>query len=707
MKKLIRFKCSAQLGCLPLNLSKLSLTLMLAVPGVLVAVPARAQQNAIVQAPASSSTISSSTASRNRMDQRVAAGDDFNRYANGGWEDATEIPADKGSWGIFGQLSEDTDKKVVKLIEQAAQATAGSEARKVADFYQAYLDMASINQLGLAPLQAQLQRIDALTNKSALSSYLGQQLRADVDPLNVTNLSTENLFGLWVAQDFHDHSRYTGYLLQGGLGMPDREYYVSRNPKMAALRSSYRTHIANMLGLAGVADAEAAAQRVMALETQIARSHVSREISSNVLKADTSWRSADFSRLAPGMDWPAYFAAAELSAQASFMVWHPSALKGAAKLVAATSLDSWKDYLRFHAINQHASVLPQAFVDQKFAFYGAALNGTPEPAPRWKNAVAATNNSLAEVLGKLYAEQHFSPQAKAKVQDMVVNILAAFSQRIAALDWMAASTKAEAQAKLKVMYVGVGYPDKWRDYSGLQVSATDAYGNQERTEIFAYQQAKAKLGKAVDATEWCMYPQEVNAVNMPMQNALNFPAAILQAPFFDLAVSDAVNYGAIGAIIGHEISHSFDNSGAQFDAKGELRNWWSKADLAHFQKSSKALVAQYSAYKPFPDLAINGQQTLDENIADLAGLQVAYNAYRSSVANANEETDKEFFLAYAESWRNKFREPSLRNQIATNGHAPAAYRVLTVRNLDAWYPAFNVQSGQRLYLAPKARVRVW
>ncbi|AZP14308.1 M13 family metallopeptidase [Undibacterium parvum] len=707
MKNAIRFKSSAQRGELPASLRKLSLALMLALPGVLLAVPASAQQGAIVQAPAGTSTISNPTASRSGMDSRVAAGDDFNRYANGGWEDATEIPADKSSWGIFGQLSEDTDKKVLKLIEQAAQAAAGSEARKVSDFYQAYLDMASIHQLGLAPLQAQLQRIDALTNKSALSSYLGQQLRADVDPINATNLSTENLFGLWVAQGFHDHSRYTGYLLQGGLGMPDREYYVSRNPKMAALRLKYQAHIASMLGLAGVADAEAAAGRVMALETQIARSHVSREISSNVLKADTSWRKSDFVKQARGLDWDAYFAAAGLADQTSFMVWHPTALKGAAKLVAAISIDSWKDYLRFHAINQRASVLPQAFVDQKFAFYGAALNGTPEPAPRWKNAVAATNHSLGEVLGKLYAEQHFSPQAKAKVQGMVVNILAAFSQRISALDWMAASTKAEAQAKLKAMYVGVGYPDKWRDYSGLQVSATDAYGNQERAEIFAYQQAKAKLGKAVDATEWCMNPQEVNAVNMPMQNALNFPAAILQAPFFDLTASDAVNYGAIGAIIGHEISHSFDDSGAQFDAKGELRNWWSKADLAHFQKSSKALVAQYSAYKPFPDLAINGQQTLDENIADLAGLQVAYNAYRSSVTNANEASDHEFFLAYAESWRNKFREPALRNQIATNGHAPAAYRVLTVRNLDAWYPAFNVQTGQRLYLAPKARVRVW
>ncbi|MFZ6747727.1 M13 family metallopeptidase [Undibacterium sp. Ren11W] len=699
MKKTILTQHIIERSRVPASWRRLSLALMLT---TVTAASALAQQ-----APIGQTLTNLSAPGRSGMDQRVAAGDDFNRYVNGGWEDATEIPADKSSWGIFGQLSEDTDKKILKLIEQAAQATAGSEARKVANFYQAYLDTASINQLGLAPLMSQMKRIDGLADKSALAAYLGQQLRADVDPINATNLSTENLFGLWVAQGFHDHRHYTGYLLQGGLGLPDREYYVSRNPKMAALRLKYQAHIASMLGLAGVADAEAAAGRVMALETQIARSHATRETTSNVLKADTTWRKTDFVRQARGLDWDAYFAAAGLAEQTSFMVWHPTALKGAAKLVTAISLDSWKDYLRFHAINQRASVLPQAFVDQKFAFYGAALNGTPEQAPRWKNAVAATNNSLGEVLGKLYAEQHFSPQAKAKVQGMVVNILAAFSQRISALDWMAASTKAEAQAKLKAMYVGVGYPDKWRDYSGLQVSATDAYGNLDRAEIFAYQQAKAKLGKTVDVTEWCMNPQEVNAVNMPMQNALNFPAAILQAPFFDLAASDAVNYGAIGATIGHEISHSFDDSGAQFDAKGELRNWWSKADLAHFQKSSKALVAQYSAYKPFPDLAINGQQTLGENIADLAGLQVAYNAYRSAVATANEESDKEFFLAYAESWRSKAREQALRNQITSNEHAPAAYRVLTVRNLDAWYPVFNVQAGQRLYLAPKSRVRVW
>lgn len=679
-----------------LGMRRCSVVLMLALAAILASGGVLAQQAQAV-----------AVANRSGMDMRVAAGDDFNRYVNGGWEDATEIPADKSSWGIFAQLSEETDKKVLKLIEQAGQAELGSEARKLADFYQAFLDIANITQLGLTPILAQMKSIEALADKPALAAYLGQQLRADVDPINATNLSTENLFGLWVAQGFHDHKLYTGYLLQGGLGLPDREYYVSRNPKMAALRLKYQAHIASMLRLAGVADAELAAARVMTLETQIARSHATREITSNVLKADTTWRKADFGRQARGLDWDAYFSAAGLAEQTSFMVWHPTALRGAAKLVEAIPLANWKDYLRFHAINQHASVLPQAFVDQKFAFYGAALNGTPEQAPRWKNAVATSNNSLGEVLGKLYAEQYFSPQAKAKVQSMVVNILGAFSQRISALDWMAASTKAEAQAKLKAMYVGVGYPDKWRDYSSLQVSPNDAYGNLERAEIFAYQQAKAKLGKPVDVTEWCMNPQEVNAVNMPMQNALNFPAAILQAPFFDLTASDAVNYGAIGATIGHEISHSFDDSGAQFDAKGELRNWWSKSDLAHFQKSSKALVAQYSAYKPFPDLAINGQQTLGENIADLAGLQVAYKAYRSSVATANEESDKEFFLAYAESWRNKAREQALRNQITSNEHAPAAYRVLTVRNLDAWYPAFNVQAGQRLYLAPKARVRVW
>ena len=439
--------------------------------------------------------------------------------------------------------------------------------------------------------------------------------------------------------------------------------------------------------------------------------HAPREDTSNVLKADNTWTQADFNKKAAGIDWAHYFAAAGLTQQASFIIWHPGAIKGEAALVNSVALADWQDYLRFHAINSHASVLPKAFADQKFAFYGTTLSGTPEQQPRNRRAIDMVSGSLGDALGKMYVTKYFSPEAKAKVRTLVSNLLDAFSQRIATLDWMAASTKAEAQAKLKTMYVGVGYPDTWRDFSGLEIRADDAFGNLERAKAYTYSQAVAKLGKPVDVAQWCMVAQEINAVNMPMQNAINFPAAILQAPYFDINASDAANYGSIGATIGHEISHSFDDSGAQFDSKGELRNWWQKSDFSHFKKSARALVAQYSAYRPFPDLAINGQQTLSENIADLAGLNVAYDAFHHAAGKQDAQTnlrlDQEFFLSFAESWRGVEREQALRRQITTNEHAPDAFRVYTVRNLDAWYNAFNVQPGDKLYLSEKNRVRVW
>ncbi|PRC90919.1 M13 family metallopeptidase [Solimicrobium silvestre] len=645
------------------------------------------------------------------MNTGVKPGDDFNAYANGGWEKTAVIPADQSSWGIFGEINERTNKQLSALIQAATQAAPGSEERKVGDFYTAFMDTATIEKTGIAPLKARLDSISALKNKADLSTYLGANLKADVDPINATSVWTENLFGMWISQGFHDNTTYTAYLLQGGLGLPDREYYLTKNPKMVELRAKYRAYVAAMLKLAGIANPEQAAIRVVNLEQKIAITHAPREDTSNVLKADNTWAKADFSRKAAGMDWANYFAAAGLTEQASFIIWHPSAVKGEAALVASVSLADWQDYLRFHAINSHASVLPKAFSDQKFAFYGTTMSGTPEQQERSIRAIEMANGSLGDALGKLYVAKHFSPEAKAKVRALVSNLLDAFSQRITTLDWMAPSTKAEAQAKLKSMYVGVGYPDTWRDFSGLEIRADDAFGNLERAQAYTYQQALAKLGKPVDVAQWCMVAQEINAVNMPMQNAINFPAAILQAPYFDINASDAANYGSIGATIGHEISHSFDDSGAQFDSKGELRNWWQKSDFSHFKKSAKALAAQYSAYRPFPDLAINGQQTLSENIADLAGLNVAYDAFHKASGKQDAATDKrldqEFFLSYAESWRGVEREQALRRQITTNEHAPDSFRVFTVRNLDAWYGAFDVQAGEKLYLAPKDRVRVW
>jgi endothelin-converting enzyme/putative endopeptidase len=635
-------------------------------------------------------------------------GDDFFAWANGQWLTKTEIPADRSRWGAMDSLAEDTNQRIVKLIEEAGKdKNASPEARKVADFYGAYMNEAGIEARGTAPLKPALDKIAAIKDKAALTRALGESLRADVDPLNATDFFTENVFGLWVAQGLHDTAHHMPYLLQGGLGMPDRAYYLENNERMAGLRTKYQQHIATMLNLAGFKDAEARAAKVFALEVDIANSHATRADSADVQKADNTWTKKDFAANAPGLDWNAFFKAARLSDQDKFIVWHPTAMKGTAALVGKIDLATWKDWLAFHTINQRANLLPKAFADQRFAFYGKDLSGTPQQSVRWKRALGATNEAMDEAVGKLYVAKYFPAENKARLQQMVSNIIDAFSKRVDKLDWMAPATRAQAKEKLKTLYVGVGYPDKWKSYAGLKVEPNDAFGNAVRAEQFHYAEEIAKLHKKPDRTEWAMPPQLVNAVNLPLQNALNFPAAILQPPFFDPKAPDATNYGSIGAIIGHEISHSFDDQGAQFDAQGRLRDWWTKEDLEHFKAASSKLVAQYSAYKPFSDLNVNGQLTLSENLADLAGLAASYDAYRAAAKNANEESDRQFFIGYAQSWRTKAREAAERRGILTDGHAPPQYRTATVRNMDAWYKAFDVKPGQALYLPPEERVRVW
>jgi putative endopeptidase len=386
---------------------------------------------------------------------------------------------------------------------------------------------------------------------------------------------------------------------------------------------------------------------------------------------------------------------------------------GIASLVGSEPLETWKLYLKFHQLSHFANYLPTAFVDEHFAFYGKAMNGTPQLQERWKRAIRFTNDALGDAVGRLYVDHYFPPQAKARIEELVRHLLAAFAVRIDHLNWMAPETKVKAKAKLATLKVGVGYPQHWRDYTALEVKRDDAFGNAQRAELFEYRRNLAKLGQPVDRSEWVMVPQEVNAVNLPAMNALNFPAAILQPPYFDPKQPAAMNYGAIGAIIGHEISHSFDDEGALFDASGKRQNWWTDSDFAHFRASAAVLVKQFNAYQPFPDLNINGQQTLSENIADVAGLAAAYSAYhlslkgKSAPAVAGFTGDQQFFIAFGQSWRQKSREPSLRQQIITDGHAPTQYRVETVRNIDAWYPAFNVKPGESLYLAPTERVRMW
>jgi putative endopeptidase len=648
------------------------------------------------------------------IDRTVAPGDDFFAYANGAWLKANEIPPDRSSYGTGAQVAELTAKRTAELIRAAAATSeSGSEARKVGDYYASYMDEEHIEALGLAPLQPALQRIDAIKDRKDLARALGASLRADVDVLNSTNFQTPNLFGLWVAQDLDDPSRYAPFLLQGGLLLPDRDFYLDPAAPMAAIRAKYQQHIAAMLELAHQPDPQGSAARIFALEQGMAKVHGGRAESEDVLKGNNHWRSADFPRRAPGLDWPAFFSAAGLEHQKSFVVWQPAAVTGLAALTASEPLDTWKEYLRFHLLDVNARYLPKAYVTEAFEFFGHTLTGTPQQRDRWKRAVDDTSFALGEAVGKLYVERYFPPAEKARAQAMVKNLLSAFATRIDHLEWMAPQTRVEAKAKLAALKVGVGYPDHWIDYSGLEVVRGDALGNAERARLFEYHRNLKKFGTPVDRSEWAMTPQLVNAVNLPAMNALNFPAAILQPPYFDPQRDEVLDYGAIGATIGHEISHSFDDQGALFDASGRLRNWWTKEDFAHFEAAGQRLAAEFDRYRPFPDVAVNGKLTLSENIADVAGLGAAYNAWRLTLngkpARGADGFSGEqlFFLSFAQSWRDKVREPAARQRLVTDSHAPPEYRADTVRNLDAWYQAFEVKPGEKLYLAPAERVPVW
>jgi putative endopeptidase len=649
------------------------------------------------------------------MDRSVKPGDDFFTYANGTWAATTEIPADRSSYSAGVVLTELTDRRVADLIKEAAsgKAAAGSDLRKVGDFYSGYMDSTAIDAAGLTPLRPTLDSIAAISDRTQLARMLGSTVRADVDMLNNTNVYTENILGLWVAQDLDDPSHYSPFLLQGGLGMPDRDYYLDTSSTMAATRRKYQEHVAAMLTLAKVADAAAKADAIMRLETGIASAHTSREVTGDVTKGNNHWSREDFAAKAPGLEWGTFLTAAGLGATKRFVVWQPGAVRGISALAASEPLETWKDYLTFHAIQSRVAVLPSAYYSQSFAFFGPVLTGAQKPRDRWKRAVGATNDALGFAVGRLYAERYFPPAEKARAQAMVANLIAAFRSRIDRLDWMAPATKAQAKAKLAVLKVGVGYPDRWPGYQGLEVKPGDAFGNAERARLYQLRQSLARLGKPVDRSEWVMTPQTVNAVNLPAMNAMNFPAAILQPPYFDPKRPLAMDYGAMGAIIGHEVSHSFDNQGALFDARGRLHNWWTPGDFKHFEASSAQLVAQYDAYRPFPDLAVKGRQTLGENIADVAGLAAAYDAYHHSLGGKPAPEvqgfsgDQQFFVSYAQSWRAKYRDPALRNRIVTDAHAPNMYRAATVRNLDAWYRAFGVKPGAKLYLAPADRVRVW
>jgi len=645
------------------------------------------------------------------MEHSVRPGDEFYLYANGTWEKKTQMRPDRAFESPASDIYDQHEQKLQDLIQNAAKAQ-DANSRRIADLYRSFMDEAAIETAGIKPLEAQLKAIAAIRDKRQLSGALGKTLRADVDALNMTNFHTDNLFGLWVAPGFDDSEHYHAYLMQGGIVLPDREYYLSDSDAMKEIRTKYQEHIATILKLAAFENAEKRAARIIALEHAIAETHWSLADDNDVHKANNIWKPADFASKAPGLDWAEYFRAAGLNKQASFYVWQSSAFTGESALVASIPLEDWKDWLAFHALERYASVLPKAFADEEFAFWGKTLNGVSVEQPRWRRGVSVVDGHLPSELGRLYVQRYFPPEVKAQVQAMVSNLIAVYRQRLESITWMAPTTKTQAIAKLETLYVGIGYPDRWEE-ENYEVKPDDIVGNLWRSREAKYERERGLIGTVVDDKRWCMSPQTINAVNLPLQNSLNFPAAILQAPSFDAHAPAAANYGAIGAVIGHEISHTFDSEGSAFDSKGRLRNWWTKDDFAHFNAVAARLVAQYDAYKPFPDLALNGKQTLAENIADDAGLAAAYDAYKASLKGqaAPEQNgfngDQQFYIAFAQSWAAKLRDSALRNEVMTDTHSPDHWRVFEVRNQDEWYEAFDVKPDEKLYLAPNDRVQIW
>jgi len=649
------------------------------------------------------------------MDPSVKPGDNFFLYANGAWIARTKIPADRASVGVFTALLDQSRKNVAAVVKEAAQAhaPAGSSQRKVADLYGSYMDEKTVDSLGLKPLQPQLAKVGAIRDKRQLAAMMGSMLRADVDPLNNTNFHTMHLFGLWTSPGFRNSASYAVYLLQGGLVLPSPDYYLSDAGHMEQIRKRYTAHIAAMLRLAGYTDPTVRAAKILALEQSIARVQESLADSEIIQKANNVWSLADFESKAPGLDWGAYFAGAGLAQQKDFYVWQPSAFTGESALVASVPLATWKDWLAFHLLEQYGPLLSQPFEQETFDFEGKVLAGVPQQEPRWKRAVDLVNAELGDDVGQLYAKKYFPPQAKAQAEDLVAHLIVTYHKRLEALTWLAPSTKAEALKKLDSLYVGIGYPEKWKDYSAYVVKPRDLFGNVWRAQLFEYRYNITRIGKPVDRHEWWMEPQTVNAVNLPLQNALNFPAAILQPPFFDAKAPAASNYGAIGTIIGHEISHTFDAEGSAFDAAGALRNWWTAADHEQFEQEAKALEEQYDAYEALPGEHVNGEQTIDENIADLGGVMASFEAYHDSLnGKAAPKIDgfdgeQQFFIAFGQNWGSKVRPAALRRQVLTDPHAPSQFRAAMVRNCDAWYEAFDVRPGEALYLPPDKRVRIW
>jgi len=640
------------------------------------------------------------------IDPAVRAQDDFFKHLNGKWLATTEIPGEMSSWGVFEKLFEDIQPQLRKIIEDAAASADSADKKRIGDFYAAFMDEARLEQLGVAPVKPELARVAALKDKKELATLFAYHSRHNFSvPMDLA-----------IHQDNKDSTKYVVDLVQSGLGMPDRDYYLKKDDaKMAEALAKYEATVAKMLALAGDANALANAKASVAFETKVAQLQWDKVELRDPVKAYNKVPVAKLRDLMPNFDWNTYLSELGIAGKVDYViVSQPSYLKGLDKLMADTPVETLKTYFQWKVLAATAPYLSKDFVETNFEFYGKTLSGATEMRPRWKRGVSATEGALGESIGKVYVEQHFPAANKARMEHLVKNLLVAYKGSIDKIDWMSAKTKLEAQAKLAKFTPKIGYPNKWRDYSKLEIKREDLLGNVLRASAFSVQKELDKLGKPIDRDEWGMTPQTVNAYYNPELNEIVFPAAILQPPFFDASADDAVNYGAIGAVIGHEISHGFDDQGAQYDGDGNLRDWWSARDHKNFKAKTKMLVKQYGAFSPVKGYKVNGELTLGENIADNSGLAIAYKAYKLSLGGKPAPVidgytgEQRFYQGWAQAWRAKMRDAALIRQVTTDPHSPEEFRANgTLRNQPGFYDAFSVKKGDKMYLAPKERVIIW
>jgi putative endopeptidase len=643
------------------------------------------------------------------FDAAIRPQDNLYQYVNHKWIARTEIPADKAVWGAFTELREKTHQQVKELLEAAAADTSAAdpEKRKLGDLYRSFMDEARVDSLGAKPIAAELARIDAVTDYAALPALFAHWSRVGVDvPFDIN-----------VHQDNRDATKYIVDLVQAGLGLPDRDYYLKDDAKLKDVRTKYQAHIARMLAMAGESDAAAAADAasILAFETRMAQAQWTKVENRDPIKTYNKTELTALPQLMPHYDWKRYLADAGISGHATYLiVSQPSYLKKLAAITSDTPLPVWRAYLRSTLLRAYAPYLSKPWVDANFAFYGTVISGVPTDEQRWERGVGFVEGAMGEGIGQLYVAKYFPPANKARMEALVGALLATYKSSIDQLDWMGPQTKVQAQAKLAKFTPKIGYPKRWRDYTRLEARADDLLGNLMRANAFEYQRNIDKLGKPIDRDEWGMTPQTINAYYNPELNEIVFPAAILQPPFFDAKADDAVNYGAIGMVIGHEISHGFDDQGSQYDGDGNLHDWWTAEDHERFKAKTQALVAQYSAYEPVPGFKINGELTLGENIADNSGLAIAYKAYHLSLGGKSAPViggvagDQRFFLSLAQAWRSKVREAEAIRRVKVDPHSPPEFRVLgSVTNQDPFFEAFGVKPTDRMYRTPAQRVHIW